>query len=182
MSTTTQTHLMTAEELMNMDDDSHRHELIKGELLTMSPAGDEHGAVTINLSILLGVYVKANNLGVLRSADTGFKLETNPDTVLAPDVAFIARARAGTRVPGFRSGPPDLAVEVISPGDTKSEVERKTALWLDLGANSVWNVNPKKRTVEVNRANGEKRLFHEEDELVDDTVPGFRVKVSEIFS
>ena len=176
------THLMTAEDLAKLNDWSHRYELIKGELLTMSPAGDEHGAVTINLSILLGVYVKANNLGVLRSADTGFKLETNPDTVLAPDVAFIASARAGTRVSGFRSGPPDLAVEVISPGDTQREVERKTALWLELGAISVWNVNPKKRTVEVNRANGEKRLFHEDDELVDDTVPGFRLKVSEIFA
>jgi Uma2 family endonuclease len=70
----------------------------------------------------------------------------------------------------------------MSQWDTKPEVDRKTALWLELGAKSVWNVNPKKRTVEVNLANGEKRLFHETDELVDDTVPGFRVKVSEIFA
>lgn len=179
---TTTTHLMTAEELLKLNDRSHRYELIKGELLTMSPAGDEHGAVTMNLSLLLCNYVKANNLGGCRSADTGFKLESDPDTVLAPDIAFIARDRAGTRVSGFRPGPPDLAVEVISPGDTKPEVDRKTALWLELGARSVWNVNPRRRTVEVNRANGEKRLFHEADELVDDTVPGFRVKVSEIFN
>ena len=148
----------------------------------MSPAGDQHGAVTITLSVFLYNHVKANNLGELRSADTGFKLESNPDTVLAPDIAFIAGDRVGTRVPGFRPGAPDLAVEVISPGDTKPEVERKTALWLELGARSVWNVNPRKRTVEVNRADGEKRLFHEADELVDDTVPGFRVAVSEIFA
>lgn len=176
------THLMTAEELINLKDRSHRYELIKGELLTMSPPGEEHGIVTINLSTLLHNYVKANNLGVMYAADTGFKLESDPDTVLAPDIAFIARDRAGTRVPGFRPGPPDLAVEVISPGDTKPEVDRKTALWLELGAKSVWNVNPKRRTVEVNRADGRKELFHEADELVDDTVPGFRVKVSEIFA
>ena len=168
--------------MFNLNDDSHRHELIKGELLTMSPAGDEHGAVTVNLTILLGVYVKENNLGVLRAAETGFKLESNPDTVLAPDIAFIARDRAGTRSPFYRSGPPDLAVEVLSPSDSKPKVERKTALWLGLGAKAVWNVDPRKRTVEVMRGDGERKLFHVTDELVDDTVPGFRVAVSEIFA
>ena len=147
----------------------------------MSPPGPAHGVVSMNLSTLLDNYVKANNLGVI-SAEAGFKLETNPDTVLAPDIAFIARDRIGTITPGFHPDPPDLAVEVISPSDTKPEVEGKTRLWLELGARSVWNVNSKKRTVEVNRANGEKRLFSETDELVDDTVPGFRVKVSEIFA
>jgi Uma2 family endonuclease len=179
MSTTT--HLMTAEELIKLPDDSLCHQLIKGELLTMSPPGLAHGVVTGKLTTRLENYVKANNLGVI-SAEAGFKLETNPDTVLAPDIAFIALDRIGTITLGFHPDPPDLAVEVISPSDTKPEVDRKTALWLQLGVKSVWNVNPKKRTVEVIRADGEKRLFHETDELVDDTVPGFRVKVSEIFA
>jgi Uma2 family endonuclease len=179
MSTTT--HLMTAEELFKLDDDSHRHELIKGELLTMSPPGKEHGLVSINLSTLLHNHVKVNNLGVLY-AETGFRLESNPDTVLAPDIAFITRDRVGTRSQFYHSGPPDLAVEVISPSDSVPKVERKTALWLQFGTRSVWLVNPRKRTVEVVRADGERRLFHESDELVDDTVPGFRVAVSEIFA
>jgi Uma2 family endonuclease len=124
---------MTAEELIKLQDDSMCHELIKGELLTMSPPGDEHGAVTVNLSTLLHNYVKANNLGDLR-VETGFKLESDPDTVLAPDIAFIARDRAGTRLPGYRPGPPDVAIEVRSQWDTTPKIERKTALWLELGA------------------------------------------------
>ena len=179
MSTTT--HLMTAEELVNLPDDGNHYELIKGELLTMPPPGDEHGAVTMNLSFLLAMYVKENNLGALRAAETGFKLESDPDTVLAPDIAFIARERLGPRIWGYRSGPPDLAVEVMSQWDSKPKAVRKAELWLDLGARSVWIVNPRKRTVDVFRSNGERKLFHETDDLVDGTVPGFRVKVSEIF-
>lgn len=173
---------MTAEELLKLSDDSMCHELIKGELLTMPPPGDEHGAVTMNLTGPLFNHVKANNLGVLRAAETGFKLESNPDTVLAPDIAFIARDRVGDRVLGYRDGAPDLAVEVMSQWDSRPKSARKAALWLELGARSVWVVNPRQRTVEVWLANGEKRLFHETDELVDDTVPGFCVKVSEIFA
>ncbi|HEY0762740.1 MAG TPA: Uma2 family endonuclease [Pyrinomonadaceae bacterium] len=180
MSTSTQTHLMTAEELMNIDDEPNRHELIKGELLTMAPVGFPHGTATMNLSVLLYSHVKANNLGVL-AAEVGFKLESDPDTVLAPDISFIARERVGVRSEGYRDGPPDLAVEILSPSDRKTQVERKTSLWLELGAKAVWNVNLRKRTVEVVRADGKRWLFYENDELVDDTVPGFRVKVSKIF-
>ena len=175
------THSMTAEELIRLPDDSHRHELIKGELLTMPPPGEEHGAIIANLTALLVTYVKRNNLGRL-TAESGFKLESDPDTVLAPDISFTARDRVGSRLEGYRPGPPDLAVEVTSPSDSKRMVERKTALWLELGAKSVWNVNLRKRTVEVVRADGKRKLFHDTDELVDDTVPGFRVPVSEIFA
>ena len=177
----TTTHSVTAEELFNLPDDSLCHELVKGELLTMSPPGEEHGVVTINLSVLLHNYVKANSLGVLY-AETGFKLESDPDTVLAPDIAFIARDRAGTRSPFYRSGPPDLAVEVRSANDRTAKVERKAALWLELGVKSVWLVNPKRRTVEVIHATGDRWLFHETEELFDDTVPGLRIAVSEIFA
>ncbi|HEU4433288.1 MAG TPA: Uma2 family endonuclease [Pyrinomonadaceae bacterium] len=181
MSTTT-THLMTAEELFNLEDDGyHRYELVKGELLTMSPANDRHGAATMTLSALLYNYVTAHDLGVLRAAETGFKLESDPDTVLAPDIAFISQERAGPLTDFFRIGPPDLAVEVRSRWDRKGKIERKTALWLELGAKSVWNVDPGKHTVEVAHADGNRWLLHDHDELVDDTVPGFRVLVSKIF-
>lgn len=147
----------------------------------MSPVGFPHGTVTATLLMLLYKHVKENNLGAL-VPEVGFKLESNPDTVLAPDIAFIAQDRLEIATPGFCLGPPNLAIEVMSQWDTRPQVARKTALWLELGAKSVWNVSPRRRTVEVCRANGEKKLLHETDELVDDTVPGFRVKVSEIFA
>lgn len=165
-----------------MDDEPNRHELIKGELLTMPPAGEEHGVVSMKLSALLYNYVNANNLGVVYAGDTGFRLQKDPDTVLGPDIAFIRGDKPATRSPFYRSGPPDLAVEVRSHYDRTANVERKAALWLELGAKSVWLVNPKRRTVDVIHANGDRWLFRENEELVDEIVPGFRFQVSEIFS
>ena len=181
MSTTTQTHLMTAEELGNLPDSPYRHELIKGELLTMPPAKYEHMRVSANLTMILGQYVKTNRLGVI-GTEGGYKLESDPDTVLGPDVSFVAQDHIRLSPEGYHSGPPDLAVEVLSPGDRKGKVEHKLSLWLEFGTRSVWVVNPRRRTVEVISSTSERRLLNETDELVDDTVPGFRVKVSEIFA
>ena len=178
----TSTHLMTAEELFHLQDDGLRHELIKGELLTMSPPGEEHGAVTLNLAFLLAQHVRPRKLGTLYAGDTGFKLESDPDTVLAPDVAFIRRERVGALSKGYRPGAPDLVVEVLSPGDRKGKVEEKTSRWLRLGALAVWLVNPQTKTVDVRLSNGGRKLLGENDELTgDEIVPGFRVLVSEIF-
>jgi Uma2 family endonuclease len=171
---------MTAEELMELEG-PNRHELIKGELLTMPPPKFEHGRVVANPTLLLLLHVRANNLGSVYT-ETGYKLETNPDTVLGPDVSFLAHKRADELSDQYYPGAPDVAVEVLSPSDKRPRVESKTRLWLSLGARSVWVVNPKLRTVEVFRANGERRLLHESDELVDDTVPGFHVPVSEVFN
>ena len=171
---------MTAEELGNLPDEPLRHELIKGELLTMSLPKAQHGHVTTNLIMILGQYVKANGLGQA-STHAGYKLESDPDTVLGSDVAFISHDRLALSPEGYHDGPPDLAVEVLSPGDRRGKVEHKLSLWLEFGTRSVWLVNPRKRTVEVCLSNGDRRLLNETDELVDDTVPGFRVQVSEIF-
>lgn len=180
MSTTTQTHLMTAEELGNLPDSPYRHELIKGELLTMPSPKPIHGRVVANLTMLLGIHVKANRLGDVY-AESGYKLESDPDTVLGPDVSFVSRERADQAEDHYYEGPPDLAVEVLSPGDRRGYVERKLAIYLETGTRSVWLVNPRRRTVEVISSLDDRRTLHETDELVDNTVPGFRVRVSEIF-
>jgi Uma2 family endonuclease len=171
---------MTAEELMQLDG-PYRYELIKGELLTMSLPGAPHGALTVKLAVLLHTHVVANKLGIV-FAETGFRLESNPDTVLGPDISFVANVHVSSLAEGYYPGAPDLAVEVRSPNDRRTAVDRKTALWLSCGTKSVWLVDPRSRTVEIVRSNGERKLLHESDELVDDTVPGFHVPVSEIFN
>src|SRR4029434_2382855 len=110
MSTTTHTHLMTADDLAKIDDWSHRHELIKGELLTMPLPKSEHGRVAANLMMLLGQYVKTNRLGLV-FAEVGYHIESDPDTVLGPDISFVRSDHICTD--GYHPGPPDLAVEVI---------------------------------------------------------------------
>ena len=171
---------MTAEELGNLPDSPYRHELIKGELLTMPLPKSQHGRVAANLTIILGQHVRANRLGGV-VAESGYHVESDPDTVLGPDVSFVSKDR-DLRLDGYYPGPPDLAIEVLSPGDRRGYVERKLALWLETGTRSVWLVNPRRRTVEVISSLSDRRTLHETDELVDDTVPGFCIKVSEIFA
>ena len=171
---------MTAEELANLPDEPLRHELIKGELLTMPLPKAEPGRVSANLTMLLWQHAKANRLGQV-CTESGYKLESDPDTVLGPDVSFVSKDRIALSPEGYHHGPPDLAVEVLSPGDRRGKVEHKLSLWLELGTRSVWLVNPRRRTVEVCKSASDRKLFHETDELFDDTVPGFRARVSEIF-
>ena len=176
------THLITADELIRMPDDGRRYELFKGELLTMSPAGEEHAAITMRLSGLLEPYVRSNRLG-RAYAEGGFKLESNPDTVLAPDIAFIRLERVGTVSKSYRAGAPDLAVEVLSPNDRTAKIEEKTARWLSLGVSVVWLVSPQNKTVEICFANGKREKLTESDELTGgDLIPGFRILVSDIFA
>ena len=175
---------MTAEELLAMSDDSNRYELVKGELRMAPPPGSEHGEITMNLAGPLYQHVKSNNLGGVFAAETGFKLESNPDTVRAPDVAFMRRERALKmgRSPGYSSGAPDLAVEVLSPSDRTIQVEEKVAAWLEAGARLVWVASPKLRTVTVYRSLVDITVLTEQDRLEgDDVVPGFQIKVADIF-
>lgn len=176
---------MTADELLTMPDDGFRYELAKGELKRMSLTGDEHGSITMDLAFALYQYVKLHNLGRVYAAETGFKLESDPDTVRAPDIAFVRRERieASGRVQGYRSGAPDLAVEVLSPGNRKREMKEKVEEYFAAGARLVWIVNPKSKTVTVHRSATDSVTLVEKDILDGgEVVPGFQISVSEIFA
>ena len=181
----TLTRPMTADELLEMPDDGWRYELVKGELIQMSPTGDEHGQVTVTLTASLYLQVKKHNLGRVYAAETGFKLESDPDTVRAPDIAFVSRERveATGTLTGFRSGAPDLVVEVLSPSDRIGKVEAKVKQWLETGARMVWVVSPKLKTVTVYRSLSDIVTLTEKASLDGgDVVPGFQIKVADIFA
>jgi Uma2 family endonuclease len=149
MSTTTR---VTAAELLELPTGlGKRHELVAGELRMMSPSGWEHGEVVGNLQTLLGSFIRQHRLGRVFGAETGFLLKRNPDTVRAPDFAFIAKEHLPAQKPkeAFWPGAPDLAVEVLSPGDRTGDVDEKIEEWLAAGCAAVWVVDPKLQTVTI---------------------------------
>lgn len=182
MTTTMQT--MTAEELLRIPRDGWRHELVRGVYRRMAPAGNEHGQVALRFAWRLAQYVEANDWGATYAAETGFLLASDPDTVRAPDVAFVRRERLEElgRVEGYWPGAPDLLVEVVSPHDHYTEVEEKVSDWLEAGARMVAVVNPRQRTVGVYRSLSD-ILVLQEGEVLDggDVVPGCEVAVGELF-
>ncbi len=179
-----ETKLVTAEELLHMPEDGYRYELIHGEVLRMPPSGGEHGRVAMTIGSSLRQHVGQNDLGAVYAAETGFKLAANPDHVRAPDVAFVRKARVeqAGRVTGFWPGAPDLAIEVVSPGDSYSDVEEKIIDWLAAGTRMVVVVNPKKRSVSVYRSSTNIAILSDEQTLDGgDVVPGWSIPVRQIF-
>jgi Uma2 family endonuclease len=182
---TTTTRLLTAEELLRMPDDGYRYELVRGELKKMAPAGHRHGRIAANITGSLIQYVIRNNLGAVYAAETGFKLATDPDHVRAPDVAFVRQERVEEvkDTEGYWPGAPDLAIEVISPGDSYTEVQEKVFDWLDAGARAVMAVDPRKRIVTVYRSLTDIIILTEKDRLKGgDVVPGWEMLIKDVFA
>lgn len=181
---TSPTRTMTEDELMRLPRGEHRYELVEGELRTMAPANSDHGVTVVNLTVPLGAYVKQQRLGAVLGAETGFTVSKKPDTVLAPNIAFVRRDRipAGGMPRKYFPGAPDLAVEVVSPGDTVFEVDEKVQRWLAAGCRAVWVVNSHRRDVTVHLP-GRPPAVVGEDELLSggDVVAGFSLPVREIF-
>jgi Uma2 family endonuclease len=182
---TTQAQPMTAEELAQLPDDGWRYELVQGVLHKMAPAGGEHGVIAVRLTWRLAQYVEMNGLGVVCAAETGFRLASTPDTVRAADVSFIRQERVSALGigPGFWIGAPDLAVEVVSPGDRADEVKGKVHDWLDAGTHMVIIIEPRKQSVTVYRSPTEITNLTINDELTGgDVVPGWAMPVSALFA
>ncbi len=173
---------MTAEELLELNLPNKRTELVRGRLVVREPAGYEHGRVAARILGRLAAHVYTTGSGELLAAETGFTLHRRPDTVRAPDVAYLRADR--TPAPGTRGFPelaPDLAVEVRSPDDSRRELAEKVADWLAAGARVVWVVDPRARTLVVHEADQAPRTLGEGDTLTGgDVLPGFSVVVRDL--
>jgi Uma2 family endonuclease len=177
----TTTTAITAEQLLEMDSDQ-RCELVKGELVMMTPAGYQHGEIALEIGARIRDYARQHHLGRALSAEPGFVLSRDPDTVRAPDVAFVSGERQPKSPAGFYPGPPDLAVEVVSPSDRVGAVQEKVQAWLDAGTRLVWTVWPSTRSVKVHRPGAEPVILSENDTLTGgDVLGGFECPVAEIF-
>jgi len=180
-----QPRLVTADELLAMPDDGLRRELVDGEISVTPPPGEEHGAIAADILLSLGTHVRGHGLGRVFAAETGYRTGSNPDTVMAPDAAFVSRERieqvAISR--GYRTGAPDLAVEVVSPGDSFVEVEAKVARWLAAGCRMVIVINPARRAATVYRSRDDITLLTEGDVLDGgDVVPGWTLPLRQLFA
>ena len=166
---------ITAEEFLHVSIPGKRVELVRGVLVVREPAGLPHGRVTLNLARRLADHVETNHLGQIYVGDTGFTLARVPDTVRAPDIAFVRRERVPTPEPaGFPDMAPDLAVEVLSPGNRPGDVLSKIAEWLSAGTRLVWVIDPQRRLASTYHMDGSEAVLSADVALRgDDVLPGF---------
>ncbi len=178
------TKLLTADDLLRLDAQGVRGELIRGELSETMPAGHRHGKIVMNLGAELRNFVKPRKLGTLVASDSGVLLERDPDTVREPDIAFFSAEKIplDADIPGYAESVPDLVVEVASPGDSRTAVNDKALMWLRYGARLVWVVRPDVRQVDVHREGREVAALGENDALDGmDVLPGFSCPVRDVF-
>ena len=186
MSTVQQT---TADELLqissNLRNQGKRCELVQGELRIMSPGGWKHGDVIGAAHADIGAYIRKNQLGKVFGAETGFLIARDPDTVRAPDFAFIAKANLPATDPteAYWPGAPDFAIEVLSPNDTTKEVDEKIQAWLAAGVTLLWVIDPELKSITAYRSMTDVTV-HTAGDVIDsiELLPGFSLKVSQIFS
>ena len=184
MATVNTAHITTAKQLLELPEDFGPCELVRGELIMMTPAGSRHGRVEARILSRLDRFVEEAGMGAVFPGDTGFLLEQNKDTVRCPDVAFVGAARMpADPIIGFFPGPPDLAVEVRSPSKKLPEVLSKISQYLETGVQVVWDVDPEARRVTIYHAGGSVETLSGDTTMTEpELLPGFSLSLKDIFT
>ena len=158
-------------------------ELKNGRLVEKSPTGDQHNRIGFLLLYDLVQIIVPNQLGQLNLPDMGVVLDQEQHTIRCPDVAFVTAGRLPEITKGFLRLAPDLAVEIISPGDLYTEVVEKVDEYLQAGVRLVWVIDPRRKTVRIYRPAGQAQLtLGLVDELDgEDVIPGFKLPVARLF-
>jgi Uma2 family endonuclease len=175
--------IMTADQLEKVDIPGKSTELVRGRLIVSEPPGTFHGDLAGRLLLEVGAFVKAHRLGRVYAQDTGFKIASNPDTVRAPDLAFVGHERlARVSRHGYAAIAPDLIAEILSPGDRPGEVSAKIADWLGAGVRLAWELDPERRIARVHRPDGSTSLVEATGALTGEAVlPGFRCELNDLY-
>ena len=174
---------ITGEELFQQPD-AGPCELIDGKIVPVSPTGDEHGGIEVNVSSALVTFVRAHRLGHVRAGEVGIYTRRSPDRVRAADVLYISDRRYAQRTitAGFLDVASELVVEILSPRDTVMDLTEKLREYFAIGVTLVWVIDPSARRVFVYRALTEVRELTEADRLSgEDVVPGFDLSVAALF-
>lgn len=174
----------TDEAFMALSQDGDRYELVDGELRHMGNSGMEHGEIGAYLAGLLAIYVRTHKLGTVCDSSTAFTLKSGNKR--SPNVAFVAKARLQgmTRPPrGFFKGSPDLAIEILSPGNTVAEIHEKIVEYFENETHLVWVIHPDEKYALVYHTPEPDRFLRPMDALDGEgVVPGFSIAVSELFA
>ena len=175
--------LMTADELLQLRIPDKSTELVRGMLVVREPPSTYHGRVQSKLNVQVGGFVHAHRLGAVFGQDTGFRIASDPDTVRAPDLAFVKRERESL-IParGYAAMAPDLVAEILSPDDRPAEVLAKVAEWLEAGVAIAWVIDPELRTAQVYRADGSVATVGSHGSLDGEgLLPGFSFALEDLF-
>jgi Uma2 family endonuclease len=174
--------LLTAEDLERISIPGKTTELIRGRIVVRELPGTWHGVVAARLLYFMADFVRRHDVGIVAAQDTGFKIAADPDTVRAPDMAFVARERVSEIARrGYAALAPDLLAEVLSPDDRPGEVLEKVANWLAAGTRIVWVIDPERREARVYRQDGSLAILGNDDALEgEDVLPGFSCRLGDV--
>jgi Uma2 family endonuclease len=174
--------LLSLEEYMALPEDGNKYELDQGELVVMPMPKSDHSLIIQYINHRLSVYVLDKSIGWVFS-EAAYLLKGEPESIARqPDVSFLSLSRVKATPRGeYFAGAPELAVEVVSPGNQAEELDIKVNQYLAYGSKEVWVVYPKTRSILIHQPGGRVRKLIAEDTITSDLFPAWSARVADFF-